>query len=102
MTGDPSATGAGNPGYYFTGEFDPAVSFDSPGMVALYNQGPNTNGSIFFVTLSSLPEYNNVFTIFGRVVEGLDILMNLNEREPIADILLAPEAYIESIIIEEQ
>lgn len=102
MSGDPSSTGAGNPGYYFAGEFDPALTFDSPGMVALYNQGPDTNGSIFFVSLSSLPEYNEIFTIFGRVVEGLDLLMNLNEREPIADILVAPEAYIESITIEER
>lgn len=101
-TGDPSGTGFGDPGYFFNIEIDPALTFDSPGMVALSNNGPNTNGGRFFITLSPLPERNGIYTIFGRVVEGLDLLMGLSERDPLDNILDPSEAFIETITIEER
>jgi cyclophilin family peptidyl-prolyl cis-trans isomerase len=101
-TGDPSGTGFGDPGYFYDVENDPSLTFDSPGMVAITSSGPSTNGSRFFITFSALPELNGNHTIFGRVIEGLDLLINLDERDPLDDILLAPEAYIESITIEER
>jgi cyclophilin family peptidyl-prolyl cis-trans isomerase len=101
-TGDPSGTGFGDPGYFFDVESDPALSFDSPGMVAITSSGPGTNGSRFFITLSEVSELNGNHTIFGRVVEGLDLLMTLDERDPLDDILFAPQAYIEAITIEER
>jgi cyclophilin family peptidyl-prolyl cis-trans isomerase len=101
-TGDPSGTGFGDPGYFYDVENDPSLSFDSPGMVAVTSSGPSTNGSRFFISFSALPELNGNHTIFGRVIEGLDLLIGLGERDPLDDILLDPEAYIESISIEER
>lgn len=101
-TGDPSGTGFGDPGYFYDVESDPALTFDSPGMVAITSNGPSTNGSRFFITFIELPELDGSHTIFGRVVEGLDLLMELGERDPLDNILDPPEAFIESISIEER
>ena len=99
-SGDPSATGFGGPGYNFETEIDDALTFDEAGMVALTSSGPGTNGSQFFITLTPLPEFNNSRTIFGRVIQGLDLLQGLNERQPIDDLLTPPEALIISVTIE--
>jgi cyclophilin family peptidyl-prolyl cis-trans isomerase len=101
-TGDPSRTGFGDPGYFYDVESDPALTFDTPGMVAITSSGPGTNGSRFFITLTEMPDQNGNHTIFGRVIEGLDLLMNLNERDPLDDILKAPEAIIQTITVEER
>lgn len=101
-TGDPSGTGFGDPGYFYGVESDPALTFDSPGMVAITSAGPSTNGSRFFITFTPLPELDGSHTIFGRVVEGLDLLRELSERDPLDNILDLAEAYIESISIEER
>jgi len=77
QTGDPSGTGFGNPGYYFTTESAPGLSFDREGMLAMYNAGADTNGSQFFITLAPLPQLNGQFTIFGEMLSGMEILHDL-------------------------
>lgn len=99
-SGDPTGTGFGGPGYYFADEITDALAFDEPGMVALSSSGPNTNGSQFFITLAPFPELNNSRTIFGRLIDGLDLLKSLNARQPLEDFLDPPEVVILSVTIE--
>jgi cyclophilin family peptidyl-prolyl cis-trans isomerase/protein-disulfide isomerase len=81
QTGDPSGTGRGNPGYFFEDEIDPSLTFDRPGMVGMANQGPDTNGSQFFITYAAEPHLNGQNTIFGRVLSGMDVLEKLTPRD---------------------
>jgi cyclophilin family peptidyl-prolyl cis-trans isomerase len=101
-SGDPSETGFGSPGYIIPDEIDPARSFDLAGVVAMSSTGPNTNGSQFFISLAPLPNLDGTRTIFGEVLEGLDILQELEAREPVEDLLASPEATILSVTIEVQ
>ena len=75
--GDPEGTGRGGPNYTFADEFDPKVKFDRPGLLAMANRGPNTNGSQFFITLAPTEWLNNKHTIFGEVVEGMDVITKI-------------------------
>jgi cyclophilin family peptidyl-prolyl cis-trans isomerase len=99
-SGDPTQTGFGNPGYSIPDEIDPALSFDSAGLVAMSSSGPNTNGSQFFISLGPLPELDGSRTIFGEVVEGLNLLQDLEARDPFIDLLTPPETSILSVTIE--
>jgi cyclophilin family peptidyl-prolyl cis-trans isomerase len=80
--GDPTGTGAGGPGYSFEDEFTPELQFDRPGLLAMANRGPDTNGSQFFITYAATPHLNGLHTIFGEVVEGSEVLDNLTPRDP--------------------
>jgi peptidyl-prolyl cis-trans isomerase A (cyclophilin A) len=75
--GCPLGTGTGGPGYRFEDEFDPGLEFDKPGLLAMANAGPNTNGSQFFVTDAPTPHLNQRHTIFGEVVSGLDVVKSI-------------------------
>ncbi len=95
QTGDPSGTGMGNPGYFIPDEILPTLKFDRAGMLAMFNIGPGTNGSQFFITLSPQPDFNGRYTIFGEVTGGLEVLSGLAARNPVtggslnqADLLL--------------
>lgn len=93
--GDPLGSGRGGPGYSFEDECPPGgPRFDQPGLLAMANAGPNTNGSQFFVTVSATPWLNGKHTIFGRVIEGMDVVKRISEAEttrddrPVTDVVL--------------
>ena len=78
--GDPTGTGAGGEsiwGNSFEDEYDANVKFDKPGMLAMANRGPNTNGSQFFITTAKTPWLNRKHTIFGEVISGYDVIVKL-------------------------
>jgi len=81
QTGDPSGTGKGNPGYYIVTEIMPSLTFNTPGLVAMVNSGPDTSGSQFFITLAPIPQYDGKYTIFGQVLQGMDVLQELTPRD---------------------
>jgi cyclophilin family peptidyl-prolyl cis-trans isomerase/protein-disulfide isomerase len=87
MTGDKTNTGLGGPGYAFKDEIDTALAFDKEGMVGMYNFGPGTNGSQFFILKTPLTALNGRYTIFGAVTQGLDVLklLALHETTQSAD-----------------
>jgi cyclophilin family peptidyl-prolyl cis-trans isomerase len=80
--GDPTGTGSGGPGYAFADEFDPTLRHDGPGVVSMANAGPGTNGSQFFITYDATPWLDDRHAVFGRVVEGMNVLESLTPRDP--------------------
>jgi peptidylprolyl isomerase len=80
--GDPTGTGMGGPGYQFEDEFSDELTFDKPGLLAMANSGPNTNGSQFFITYAPTPHLNGLHTIFGEVIEGMDVVNGITRRDP--------------------
>jgi peptidyl-prolyl cis-trans isomerase A (cyclophilin A) len=68
--GDPSGDGTGEPGYKIPDEIDSSLNFGQPGVLAMANSGPNTNGSQFFITVGAAEHLNGNYSIFGRVVSG--------------------------------
>ncbi len=82
QTGDPSGTGYGTPGYSFSNEVTGDLVFDRAGLVAMANSGPETNGSQIFITYDATPNLNGGYTIFGEVIEGMDVVDGLTPRDP--------------------
>ncbi len=79
--GDPTGTGSGGPGYKFKNE-DSDLKFDKEGVVAMANAGRDTNGSQFFITYAPFPHLDGGYTIFGQVVEGMDVVNSITRRDP--------------------
>ena len=79
--GDPSGTGTGGPGYQFPNEKND-LAFDKPGVVAMANAGPNTNGSQFFIMFGPYGLSENDYTIFGQVTSGMDVVNGITRRDP--------------------
>ncbi|MBK8616047.1 MAG: peptidylprolyl isomerase [Anaerolineales bacterium] len=97
--GDPTGTGRGGPGYKFGDEFDASLKHDKRGILSMANAGPSTNGSQFFITHGPTPHLNGKHTVFGQIVEGLDVLMSIPARDP--GNVNAPAVKIIRVTIEE-
>jgi cyclophilin family peptidyl-prolyl cis-trans isomerase len=97
--GDPTGTGGGGPGYQFQDEIS-SLQFDGPGLLAMANGGPNTNGSQFFITYAPTPHLNGYHTIFGRVIRGMDVAQALTPRDPDQN-PAEPGDVIQTILIDE-
>jgi len=86
--GDPAGDGSGGPGYAFPDEFDPAIRHDAPGVVALANYGPDTNGCQFYITLAVAPALDDSYTAFGRVVAGMDVVERLSPGDAMTKVTI--------------
>jgi len=98
--GDPTGTGGGGPGYEFENE-NSDLTFDKEGVVAMANAGPDTNGSQFFITFGPTPQLNGGYTIFGQVIEGMDVVNAITKRDPDTNPSFVGDA-MESVTITEQ
>lgn len=79
--GDPTGTGMGGPGYRFADEFSPKHSHE-PGTLSMANAGSNTNGSQFFITYEATPHLDGKHAVFGKLIEGMDVLLSISPRDP--------------------
>lgn len=102
QTGDPTGTGFGGPGYAFDNEVFADLKFDGPGVVGMANSGAGSNGSQFFITFAEAPRLDGGYTIFGRVISGMDVAESLTPRDPSADMGLPPGDKLISVTIEER
>jgi cyclophilin family peptidyl-prolyl cis-trans isomerase len=103
QAGSRTADGMDGPGYTFPDEIDPAVpetsAFDQPYLLAMANSGPNTNGSQFFLTGTTIPHLEGLHTIFGRVVAGTDVVDEILEVEVDANDKPVTPVVIQSVLI---
>lgn len=97
--GDPTGTGTGGPGYTIKDEFHPKLRHNRAGLLSMANAGANTGGSQFFLTHGPTPHLDNRHALFGEIVEGMDNLMKIRERDPQRD--RQPGDTIDRIEIEE-
>jgi len=99
--GDPTGTGRGGPGYSIDDEFHPELRHDSEGVLSMANSGPDTGGSQFFITLAATPWLDDRHAVFGRVVEGMDVVQEIGSTATDARDRPQEDVVMEEVKIEE-
>ncbi len=96
--GDPTGTGSGGPGYSIPDEFS-SRKHDGPGVLSMANAGPNTGGSQFFITFDATPHLDGLHAVFGKISEGMDVVLSIPERDPMS--AKEPGVAMTSVVINE-
>ncbi len=100
QTGDPTGSGRGGPGYRFPDETDNGKTHSGKGILSMANSGPGTNGSQFFITFTTTPWLDGKHTVFGKVIEGLEVLDQLTRIDPMRPGGVSPDRMERVYIVE--